>query len=86
MDNLNDGKKNSFYTIPDWVKDVDDLAEYLNLSFDEGNILKSLWTKLGNRHSGTNPMREANKCLHYAGRRQKRYEKAYIELNEKDKS
>jgi len=34
--------KNDFYSIPDWVEDVDDLVEYLNLSFDEGNILKSL--------------------------------------------
>jgi len=59
--------KNDFYSIPDWVEDVDDLVEYLNLSFDEGNILKSLWGNLG-----TDKLKAANKCLHYAQRRQKR--------------
>jgi hypothetical protein len=72
---MSDGLKNKFYEIPAWVKDVDDLAEYLELSFDEGNILKSLWSNKGKRHSGTNSMREANKCYHYAQRRKLRYEK-----------
>lgn len=69
----NDGSKNNFYEIPEWVKDVDDLAEYLKLSFDEGNILKSLWCKIGDRHDATNPMREARKCVHYSERRLNRY-------------
>lgn len=69
----NDGSKNSFYELPTWVKDVDDLAEYLKLSFDEGNILKSLWCNIGNRHDATNPLREARKGLHYSQRRLNRY-------------
>jgi len=27
----NDGSKNKFYEIPGWVKDLDDLSEYLEL-------------------------------------------------------
>ena len=70
-----DGGKNSFYDIPEWVLNVDDLAEYLDLRGDEFNILKSLWTNIGQRHDATNPLRESKKCLHYADRRFKRLEK-----------
>lgn len=68
----NDGGANSFYCIPDWVKDLDDLAEYLDLRGDEFNVLKSLWTNIGIRHSATNEVRESNKCLHYSKRRANR--------------
>ncbi|TLP41053.1 hypothetical protein [Arcobacter arenosus] len=71
----NDGSKNDFYKIPDWVEDVDDLHEYLQLDGYEFNILKSLWSRLGNRHGATNPIREAKKCLHYAEKRLKRVQK-----------
>jgi len=64
----NDGSKNSFYAIPEWVEDVDDLAEYLKLDGFEFNVLKSLWAHIGDRHSGTNVKREANKRVHYANR------------------
>lgn len=63
---MNDGGKNDFYAIPEWVKDCDYLAEYLELSFFEGNILKTLWIHKGDRHKGTNRERELNKRLHYA--------------------
>lgn len=62
----NDGSKNSFYAIPEWVEDLDDLAEYLKLDGFEFNILKSLWVHIGTRHSGTDEKREINKCLHYS--------------------
>ncbi len=75
-----DGSKNSFYDIPDWVCDADDLIEHLRLSFDEGNIMKSLWCKLGDRHKGTNPVRDARKGLHYSERRLDRYLKAEEEI------
>lgn len=71
MENL-DGSKNDFYNIPDWVEDVDDLTEYLKLDFFDGNILKSLWYNIGDRHSGTNRKREARKGLHYSNRRVKK--------------
>ena len=65
----NDGSKNSFYSIPEWVKDCDDLADYLGLDFFQGNILKSIWgISKGNRHSGTNKERDLNKIIHYASK------------------
>lgn len=63
-----DGSKTSFYNIAH-CEDYDDLAEYLELDGFEFNIGKSLFANLGNRHDGTNPKREAKKCLHYAIRR-----------------
>ena len=71
----NDGGKNDFYAIPDWVEDVDTLSEYLELDGYEFNILKTLWYRKGNRHDGTNPKREAKKCLHYANRRMEKIER-----------
>lgn len=62
----NDGSKNKFYKIPKWVKDLDDLSEYLELDPYEFNLLKTLWLHKGNRHSGTDNTREINKRLHYA--------------------
>lgn len=62
----NDGSKNKFYEIPEWVKDLDDLSEYLELDPYEFNILKTLWVHKGNRHIGTSNTREINKRLHYA--------------------
>jgi len=62
----NDGKKNNWYRFPDWVNDIDTLAEYLDLDFYEGNILKTLTANLGARHAGTSKERELNKRLHYA--------------------
>lgn len=62
----NDGSANAFYKIPDWVKDCDLLAEYLELDHYEANILKTLWINKGARHDGTNKNRELNKRLHYA--------------------
>ncbi len=63
-----DGGKNPFYDIPKWVEDCDDLIEYLDLNYAEGCILKSLWSKKGNRHKATYPLREAKKRAHYANR------------------
>ena len=60
------GGHNSFYDFPLWVNNIDKLAEYLQLSFYEGNILKSLTANLGQRHNATDKTREVNKCLHYA--------------------
>lgn len=68
----NNGLKNSFYQIPEWIKDLDDLSEYLKLDPYEFNILKTLWIHLGDRHDGTNEVREVNKCIHYSEKRLKK--------------
>lgn len=69
----NNGKKNGFYAIPKWVKDLDDLSEYLDLDGYEFNILKTLWINKGARHTGTNEAREINKRLHYAQKSKKKH-------------
>ena len=69
----NNGSKNKFYEIPKWVKDLDDLSEYLQLDGFEFNILKTLWIHKGNRHNGTSKEREINKRLHYAKKSKKKH-------------
>lgn len=62
------GLETDFYNM-DGCKDVDDLAEHWNLKGDEFNCLKAIaGIALGSRHSGTSPIRDANKLLHYANR------------------
>lgn len=70
-----DGSKNSFYAIPEWVEDLDDLSEYLELDPYEFNILKTLWIHKGNRHSGNSEKRELNKRVHYANKSLKKFER-----------
>jgi hypothetical protein len=62
------GAATDFYDIKG-CKDVDDIAEHWNLRGDEFNCLKAIaGIALGSRHSGTSPIRDANKLLHYAKR------------------
>ena len=70
-----DGKKNKFYEIPKWVKDLDDLSEYLDLDPYEFNVLKTLWIHKGKRHDGTNESRELNKRLHYSKKSLKKHKR-----------
>jgi len=65
MSNKNNGGNNSFYDIPVWVKNADDLNEYLRATGPLSNITKSLFSTLGARHSGTDARRDAKKILHY---------------------
>lgn len=62
----NGGGNNKFYWIPLWVRDVDDLVEYLKAPFSVGNIIKSAFSLLGPRHGGTEPIRDAEKMVHYS--------------------
>jgi len=62
----NSGLKNNFYVIPEYVKDVDDLSEFLNLDGFGFNILKSLFGLNKSRHNGTSPSRDSEKMLHYS--------------------
>ncbi len=62
------GGNNTFYDIPEWVKNADDLNEYLKATGPISNIVKSLFSTLGSRHKGTNSLRDAEKMLHYSVR------------------
>jgi len=64
----NNGGNNTFYDIPQWVKNVDDLSEYLNATSAMGNVLKSLFGMNKSRHAGTSADRDAKKILHYGVR------------------
>lgn len=64
--NNNNGLTNNFYRIEKWVKDVDDLAESLNLTGNLFNILKGIFSTKGDRHAGTNQIRDSFKMIHYS--------------------
>ena len=62
------GGKTDFYDCSG-CKDVDDLAEHWDLRGDEFNCLKAIvGIAKGSRHKGTDPVRDANKLIHYANR------------------
>lgn len=63
--NKNNGGNNPFYKIPNWVNDVDDLAEHLKLNGSSFNILKSLFGLSKPRHNGTDEERDIKKIIHY---------------------
>lgn len=65
-ENRNSGLKNNFYVIPEYVKDVDDLSEFLNLNGFGFNILKSLFGLNKSRHNATSPIRDSEKMVHYS--------------------
>ena len=70
----NNGGRTVYYQIPGHIKDDDDFAEWRNMNFNQGNILKAVWTFNTERHSGTNAVRDLNKIIHYARRELKRLE------------
>ena len=78
-----DGSSTDFYNIIE-CKDLDDLAEHLDLRSDEFNAMKAIFgiakERLdgATRHSGTNTKRDANKLKHYTERIIKRLDKDKI--------
>lgn len=74
---MSDGGKTDHYDIEN-CKDLDDLAEFLELRGDEFNCMKALFgiaieRKSGeSRHNGTSSQRDARKLLHYSTRIEKR--------------
>lgn len=66
MKKKNSGGSTSFYDIPKYVHNVDSLARYLKITGPLFNILKSIFSVKGDRHSGTDKRRDAKKMVHYA--------------------
>lgn len=82
-DCTNDGKKTNYYQLsfaPFEIKDADDFAEWREMNFFQGNILKAAWTFNVGRHSGTDALRDINKIIHYAERERDRL----LKLKEKE--
>jgi len=83
-----DGGKTSLYNIPDWVKDLDDLAEAWSLSPSEFNAIKAIkgaslirQGKIG-RHaaSSSEPARDNNKAIYYTQRMLTEYNRKNLHL------
>lgn len=61
-----------YYDLPDNVKSAQDLIEYLNLNFANGNILKSLIRQHGTQTKATEEIYEAEKRYYFAERELRR--------------
>ena len=85
----NDGGATNYYDVKD-CKDVDDIAELLDLRGDEFNCLKAIFgiaiaRKTWNaRHDGTSPKRDAKKLKHYANRIEARINDVKSDAYKKD--
>jgi hypothetical protein len=58
---------------PPYMAECEDIIEALNMNFDEANIFKELWRTANERthgkgKAGNNPIRAAQKLVHYSGR------------------
>lgn len=75
MSSKDNGGKTGYYQLslaPFKINDADDFAEWREMNFAQGNMLKVCWTFNTGRHSGTDYMRDLNKIIHYAKREKKR--------------
>ena len=64
----NNGGNTDYYKIqPEWTT-LNDVIEARDMSFAQGNILKSAFTLNTSRHKGTHTERELNKIIYYAER------------------
>lgn len=57
---------------PPYTAECEDIIDALNLTFDEANIFKEIWRsaneRMGVAKAGNNPVRAAQKMVHYAQR------------------
>lgn len=68
----NNGGSTDNYNFPENMKCVQDLIEYRNMNFSQGNICKVACTFNTQRHNGTTYERELNKIIWFAQRELKR--------------
>ncbi len=61
-----DGGSTDYYDLPKGVKDIGDLIEYKNMSFNLGNIFKACY-RLGSKE-GTEVLYDINKIIYFANR------------------
>lgn len=67
-DATNNGGSTDYYKInPEW-KDLADIIEDRELSYNQANILKAAFTFNLGRHSGTDELRDINKIIYFAER------------------
>jgi hypothetical protein len=61
-----DGKASAYYDFPEGCSTLNDLIEYKNMSFAQGNIFKAAY-RLGNKE-GISLEYDLNKIIYYAER------------------
>lgn len=65
---LNNGGKTDYYDLPKDAKCCQDIIEWRNMNFQQGNIFKVAFTFNQGRHDATTYERELNKIIYFAQR------------------
>jgi len=66
----NNGGSTDYYKLPQGAKDLQDLIEFKNMNFSQGNIFKAVYRCNDTHHSTYE--RELNKIIFFANRELKR--------------
>ena len=64
----NNGGKTDYYDLPKDAKCCQDIIEWREMNFQQGNIFKVAFTFNCGRHSGTDYRRDLNKIIYFAQR------------------
>ena len=64
----NNGGKTDYYDLPKYAKCCQDIIEWREMNFQQGNIFKVAFTFNCGRHSGTDYRRDLNKIIYFAQR------------------
>lgn len=75
-----DGGSTAYYDLPKEAKDIGDLIEYRNMSFNVGNIFKACY-RIGQK-DGTTELYDLEKIVYFAQRELKRAKVAERERQE----
>jgi len=73
----NNGGSTDYYKLKSGLKDVQDIIEWREMNYAQGNILKVAMTFNVGRHDASNTVRELNKIIYFAQRELKRLAKAH---------
>ena len=71
-DSKNNGGRTDYYDIPNNAKQAQDIIEYREMNYSQGNIFKVAFTFNVGRHEGTDYKRDLNKIIYFAKRELKR--------------
>ena len=64
----NNGGKTDYYDLPKDAKCCQDIIEWREMNFQQGNIFKVAFTFNCGRHNGTDYRRDLNKIIYFAQR------------------
>jgi len=72
----NNGGRTDYYSLPTQARECQDIIEWRDMNFSQGNIMKIAFTFNTSRHSGTDYERDLNKIIYFAQRELKRISNA----------